>query len=174
MINKNLETQQVRDTLQISTDIGILNWAFYIIGFPWESEQDILRNVADLQSLDIHQLRISIATPFPGTRWHKEISGSALHPDLSLYDTNHLVYDHPTISPERMKELQNEVFIRFYRSMKYRNRVAKMVKKFPHLRESFDEFLVYIDSQIELLESGHINITQVYTTNGFFSKGILT
>ena len=139
-----------------------MNWAFYIIGFPWESEKDILDATDSLPNLGIHQLRISIATPFPGSQWHREMPKSALHPDLSLYDTNHLVYDHPTISPERMKELQNEVFIRFYRSPRYHERIVKMTKKFPHLRESFDEFLAYIDSQIELLETGQKDITQVY------------
>ena len=161
-INKRWEVRQIAEALRMSSDLGIINWAFYIIGFPWENELDILSAAAGLASLDIHQLRVSIATPFPGSGWHKEFPPSALSPELSLYDTNHLVYDHPTISPERMKELQNEVFIRFYRSAKYRENVANMARKFPHLRKSFDEFLAYMDSNIELLKTGPKEITKVH------------
>lgn len=169
----SVTSQEAFKSLSYASDLGLINLGYTMIGLPWEKEQDILQNAADLQSLNIHQLRISIATPFPGSQWHREMPESALHPDLSLYDTNHLVYDHPTISPARMKELQNEVFIRFYHSKKYRDRVVKMVKKFPRLRESFDEFLAYIDSQIELLESGQKEITQVYTLDKATGKGIL-
>ena len=162
-IRKKQTLSDISRSLSASAYQGILNWGCYIIGFPWEREEDILHAAANLDSLDIHQLRVSIATPFPGSQWHKEMPKSQLYPDLSLYDTNHLVYEHPTISPERMKELQNEVFIRFYRSKKYRDKVAKMVKKFPHLRESFDEFLAYIDTNVDKLRSGQKEITETYT-----------
>lgn len=173
-IKKKQTSADISRTLATSADRGILNWGCYIIGFPWENEKDILDTTANLNSMDIHQLRVSIATPFPGSQWHKEMPKSQLHPDLSLYDTNHLVYEHPTISPERMKELQNEVFIRFYRSPKYYERVVKMTNRFPHLRESFDEFLAYIDSQIELLETGQKDITQVYTLDKFAGRKVPT
>jgi len=162
-INKRQTIIDISRSLSAATNEGILNWGCYIIGFPWEKEEDILLAAAKLDSLDIHQLRVSIATPFPGSKWYKEIQKSSLNRDLSLYDTNHLVYEHPTISPERMKELQNEVFIRFYRSPKYHERVVKMTKKFPHLKESFDEFMAYIYSQIKLLESGQTEIMHTHT-----------
>jgi radical SAM superfamily enzyme YgiQ (UPF0313 family) len=160
-INKQQNCIDVKTSLAAAADCGILNWGCYIIGFPWENEKDILKAAEDLPSLNIHQLRLTIATPFPGSEWFAKLPNSALNPDFSLYDTNHLVYDHPTISPERMKELQNEIFVHFYRSSMYRNNVARMIKKFPHLRESFDEFLAYIDSQIKNILSGEKEITEI-------------
>lgn len=167
-------SQEAFKSLSYASDLGLINLGYTMIGLPWENEEDILKSPYELCNYDIHHLRIGIATPLPGSQWYNEISKSALNPDLSLYDTNHLVYDHPTISPERMKELQNEVFIRFYRSPRYHERVVKMTKKFPHLRESFDEFLAYIDSQIELLETGQKDITQVYTLDKFAGRKVPT
>lgn len=165
--NKKQQTRaEVVRRLREAANCGILNWGCCIVGFPWESEGDILRTADDLPSLDIHQLRVSIATPFPGSEWHKELPPAALHPDLSLYDTNHLVYDHPTISPERMKELQNEVFRRFYRSSRYHDRVSRMVRQFPHLRESFDEWLAYIDENLDRLDAGETELTQILAPTG--------
>lgn len=137
------------ETLHGSSNLGIINLGYTMIGLPWETENSILNMAEKLDNYDIHQLRIAIATPLPGSQWYKEMPKSSLNPDLSLYDTNHLVYDHPTISPARMKELQNEVFVRFYRSTKYRNKVAKMIRDFPHLKDGFDEFLAYIDGNID-------------------------
>jgi len=161
-IGKKQSRADVASSLQAAAHSGILNWGCYIVGFPWETEEDILTTASALAELDIHQLRISIATPFPGSRWHDEMPKAALDPDLSLYDTNHLVYEHPTISSERMKELQNEIFIRFYQSTHYRDRVTAMTRRFPYLRESFDEFLGYVDSKSELLRSGQTDIAEVY------------
>lgn len=172
-MKKQQTSSDVRRSLAQAADVGILNWGCYIIGFPWESERDILGTSAHLVEYDIHQLRLSIATPFPGSQWYKQMPASSLNPNLALYDTNHLVYDHPTISPERMKDLQNEVFVRFYKSAKYRDRAANMVRRFPHLRESFDEFLSYIDSKIALLEGGETEITEIYGPQALVVERVL-
>jgi radical SAM superfamily enzyme YgiQ (UPF0313 family) len=163
----NLERMEKRQSiadaqraLKAATDCGILNWGCYIIGFPWDTERSILDAVEVLGVMDIHQLRISIATPFPGSEWYSKISKSALHPDLRLYDTNHLVYDHSSISAKRMKELQNELFVRFYGSREYRDRLGRMIHLHPHLRESVDEWLAYIDTNIEKLAGGTVELTQ--------------
>lgn len=153
-LGKQQSQRDVARSLGGAAKQGILNWGCCIIGFPWETEAAILGSVEKLLELDIHQLRIAIATPLPGSQWYDEMPRESLDPDLSLYDTNHLVYDHPTISAGRMKELQNELFVRFYSAPRYRARVASMIKDFPHLRESFDEFLAYIDAKIDLLLSG--------------------
>ncbi|MEJ2745296.1 MAG: radical SAM protein [bacterium] len=159
-INKQQSQARIRRVLEMSADLGILNWGTYMIGFPEETEASIRSTSRELQNMDIHQLRISIATPFPGSEWYSKISKSALHPDLRLYDTNHLVYDHSSISAKRMKELQNELFVRFYGSREYRDRLGRMIHLHPHLRESVDEWLAYIDTNIEKLAGGTVELTQ--------------
>lgn len=162
-LRKRQTHRDIKRSLGLAAKHGILTWGCFIIGFPWETEKEILALREDLSRIDVHQLRVSIATPLPGSDWHKEMPASALNPDLSLYDTNHLVYDHPTISPRRMKELQREVFTSFYQSTAYRDRVARMCHEFPHLRESFDEFLSFIDSDVILLDEGLRDISQPYS-----------
>lgn len=160
-MDKMQSIADARRALKAASACGILNWGCYIIGFPWDTERSILDAAEVLADIDIHQLRISIATPFPGSVWHGQCAASALNPDLSLYDTNHLVYDHPSISAARMKELQNELFVRFYRSREYQARVTHMVKEFPHLKGSFDEWLAYIDVSIGRLSAGAVELTHV-------------
>ncbi len=172
-LQKRQTSSMIQRSLHLAASEGILNWGCCIIGFPWENEGDILKTADLLSELDIHQLRLSIATPLPGCQWYKDMPKSSLNPDLSLYDTNHLVYDHPTISPARMKKLQNEVFVRFYRSTKYRNKVAKMIRNFPHLNDSFDEFLAYIDGNIDKILGGQKEITKIHVHENSLTDKIL-
>jgi radical SAM superfamily enzyme YgiQ (UPF0313 family) len=139
-IGKRHTLGQARQVLHWADEAGIFNWAFTMIGFPWQSGRDILDATVKLARLPIHQLRVSIATPFHGTPWF-----SAFPPitekRAERFDTNHLVYRHPSISSARMKELQRLCFRKFYGSRHYSQRMDSLARRFPHLRESIGEFL---------------------------------
>jgi radical SAM superfamily enzyme YgiQ (UPF0313 family) len=128
----------------LANESGMLVWGYYMIGFGWETKESILTSTQKLPELGIHRLRLGIVTPFPGCQWYREIDKSLLDPDLSLYDTQHLVYQHPTISPTEMEALMWEVYRSFYHSPTYKKRVEATRKKYPYFGNSFDEFLHYI------------------------------
>lgn len=134
----------IKHALEMAVEAGLMTWGYYIIGFPWETEESILRDAERMIELPIHRLRLSIATPLPGSEWFDKMKFEKSS-DWSEYDTNHLVYDHPTLKPERVKDLQREIFQRFYRSPSYGDRVAEMVRKHPELKASFDAHLGYVD-----------------------------
>lgn len=135
---------QIQKSVSLANEAGMLVWGVYIIGFPWETKESILTNAQMLPRLGIHRLRVSIATPLPGSQWYREIDKSLLNPDLSLYNTDHLVYEHPTITPEEAKELQHKVCRMFYYSPAYWSHVQKTIKRFPYFSKSFEEFLCYV------------------------------
>lgn len=141
---------KIMNVLKLSEERGIANIGMIMIGFDYETEDDISRYRQELTNYPIHQLRVSIATPFPGTDFRKRLKqqGHSFDPDLSKWDTGHLVYDHPTISPERMEELQYEIVRNFYQSKKWDKRISSIAKNFPRLRQSADEFRDYISSNL--------------------------
>lgn len=142
-IGKRQTPRQSVDALGWSQDNGMFNWAFYIIGYPWQTDRDILSECEVLIDYPIHQLRVSIATPFPGTPWAEHFP-YVRERNLALYDSNQLVYEHPTISPARMKDLQAAVLHRFYSSSAYHSRMATLGLQFPDLRPSIDEFMAHV------------------------------
>ena len=133
----------IKRALEMAVDAGLMTWGYYIIGFPWETEESILHDAEKMIELPLHRLRLSIATPLPGSEWFDKMTYEKSS-DWSEYDTNHLVYDHPTLKPDRLKDIQREIFQRFYRSRSYGDRVAEMVKKHPELKDSFDAHLTYV------------------------------
>jgi len=143
---KGSSPEHVYEILKKSESLGVFNHGLIMIGFDYEKEQDILKYAQELPYYPIHQLRVSIATPFPGTAFEKRLKRKGIEFDsnLSNYDTGHLVYEHPSISPERMIELQHKIIREFYQSKQWNKRITQMAKDFPHLKKSIGEFREYI------------------------------
>lgn len=143
-IGRRHSSDLAQDALAWSESQGIFNWAFTIMGFPWQGEEEIVQEYMQLNSIPIHQLRVSIATPFPGTEW------AASFPALSdkryeHFDTNCLVYSHPTLTTERMKVLQGMVLYDFYKDHRYDRRMRSMARRFPDLKCSIEQFRSRVD-----------------------------
>jgi len=142
---KNLENKKTEKILKEAHDMGILNQLFYMIGFPWDTEDSILKETEVLRNYYGHQLRVTIATPLLGSEWFNKIDKNLLSKDRSLYDTNHLVYNHPSLTPKKTKYLQQEVFRKFYENNSYLERILDITEKLkvenPYLKDSFIEYL---------------------------------
>ncbi len=148
IIKKPITIPQMNEVLQWSEKRGILNWAFTMIGFPWQHENGIEVAGARLPELAIHQLRVSIATPFPGTTWATSYPPLLRVPSLH-FDTSHLTFRHPTISAGQMTRLRLQTLRRFYTATSYRERMAKMARSFPQLQESIAQFLFNVDQWLQ-------------------------
>ena len=143
---KDDETMRV---LSVAEDAGILNTAFYIIGWHnffeniGDNKAKILRDAQSLPHYPIHRLRITIGTPLPGSQFYKTCKERGLLTDQELahYDTEHLVYKHPSLEPKDISALRSEVYRQFYGSQAYKERVSRMVSRHPEYKKTFDEFL---------------------------------
>ena len=143
---KGSNQDKIRNVLNMFSKRGIVNVGMIMIGFDYETEQDILRYVEQLPKYNIHQLRISIATPFPGTAFEKRLKEKGINfdPDLSKWDTGHLVYEHPTISPSKMLDLLRQIVNSFYSSKEWNKRMKDFVSEHPRMKKSVEEFRNYV------------------------------
>jgi radical SAM superfamily enzyme YgiQ (UPF0313 family) len=140
-----LTKEAAEKVLRTSVDIGLINSIFYIIGFPWETRESILRDARGLGDYCAHQFNVGIATPFPGTRWRTRMNPALLETNWSRYDRKTLVYRHETISAQEMKRLQEKIFREFYASPKYIEQVRELVEREPRLEQSFNDYFRQIE-----------------------------
>ena len=80
---------------------GALTIAGYILGFPGDTGESILRDVRIIQrELPVDLLEFFVLTPLPGSQDHKELHdrGVALEADLNLYDSAHVTAPHARMS----------------------------------------------------------------------------
>jgi len=131
---------RIKRVMEETLDLGMLPHAFYMLGFPWETQESILAAIEPLMGLSILQLRIAFATPFPGSAWYNEIKSRVVASDLSLFDCEHLVFKHNHFSDASLRLTADTVYREFYHSKSYQKRVEKFVNRWPHYQQSFKEF----------------------------------
>lgn len=83
--------------------------AFYILGFEQDTVQSIRDDIDRLTAFDIDVVQVQVLTPFPNTEQRASIKAKYGISDtnLSKYNARNLVWNHPHISAEEMRELQH-------------------------------------------------------------------
>jgi len=104
---KGNDSRQIKELLLAMKQDRVLSQIFYIIGFPQDSEGSIRNDILELKKYDVDAPQIQILTPYPNTRQYEEIEHAYgfINSDLSKYDSTHLVWRHPRISPDKMRDL---------------------------------------------------------------------
>ena len=99
-------------------DNGIDILAFYILGYFTDSPETIEQTIQYAKSLNTFGAQFTIATPYPGTPWHSDLSKQndvyQLDPDFGQYNQYSLVYKHPNLSKEQVDSLKEKAYRKYY------------------------------------------------------------
>ncbi len=80
---------------------GCFTYAGYIIGFPTDTPETIVRDIEIIKrELPLDLLEFFCLTPLPGSEDHKKLltAGVAMDPDMNRYDLEHVTTGHPIMS----------------------------------------------------------------------------
>jgi len=81
--------------------VGCFTYAGYILGFPTDTPESIVRDIKIIQrELPLDLLEFFCLTPLPGSEDHKRLAlgGVGMDPDMNKYDLEHVVTCHPKMS----------------------------------------------------------------------------
>ena len=96
---------------------GAITCAGYIIGFPGDTKESILRDVEIIKrELPLDVLEFFFLTPLPGSEDHKTLlaQGVWMDPDLNKYDLNHRVSHHARMSDQEWEDVYRDAWAAFY------------------------------------------------------------
>ncbi|MGI9035236.1 MAG: B12-binding domain-containing radical SAM protein [Pyrinomonadaceae bacterium] len=96
---------------------GIVTYCGYILGFPTDTKETILRDIRIIQKeLPVDLLEFFYLTPLPGSEDHKKLreAGIAMDADLNKYDLNHAVTAHPLMSRAEWAETYRAAWETYY------------------------------------------------------------
>jgi len=96
---------------------GILIYAGYITGFPYDTAESILNDLDVIKKeLPIDVLEIHYLTPLPGSEDHQKLfrAGAWMDPDLNKYDLHHITCEHPHMSKAEWAYAYRESWKRYY------------------------------------------------------------
>jgi hypothetical protein len=108
---------EYRAMLQKWRDHGALTCAGYILGFPADTKESILRDIEIIKrELPLDLLEFFYLTPLPGSEDHRQAAakGVWMDPDLNKYDLNHRVSHHSKMSDAEWEEAYRVAWASYY------------------------------------------------------------
>ncbi len=96
---------------------GVTVFAGYILGFPSDTPESIIRDIKTIQrELPIDLLEFHCLTPLPGSEDHQRLhkAGAYLDPDLNKYDLEHVTTTHSTMSTAQWEQVYQDAWTTFY------------------------------------------------------------
>ena len=92
---------EYRTMLQAWRNAGVITYAGYILGFPADTPESIVRDIHLIQrELPVDLLEFFYLTPLPGSEDHQKLhlEGVEMDPDMNRYDLEHVTTAHPLMS----------------------------------------------------------------------------
>ncbi|MDP3921212.1 MAG: radical SAM protein [Candidatus Omnitrophota bacterium] len=111
------QLKEYRVMLQKWHEYGALTYAGYIIGFPGDTYESIMRDVEFLKrELPLDFAEFFIMTPLPGSKDHQGhyLAKVPMEADTNLYDTMHVCMKHPKMSNEELMRAYDDAWKSFY------------------------------------------------------------
>jgi len=108
---------EYRVMLQKWREAGAITYAGYILGFPSDTKESILRDIEIIKrELPLDILEFFFLTPLPGSEDHKVLSqkGVWMDPDINKYDLNHRVAHHGKMSDAEWEEAYRAAWQAYY------------------------------------------------------------
>ena len=108
---------EYRKMLQAWHQSGASTWAGYILGFPGDTRESILRDMEIIKKeLPLDILELFILTPLPGSEDHQKLwkQGVWMDPDLNKYDVHHRCVHHPKMSDAEFDQVYKEAWLAYY------------------------------------------------------------
>ena len=72
LVRKHLDLEKVRRTIEDAVDLGIYTMGFFMLGFPTETREDVLRTIRFARESRLHAAHFHLLTPFRGTDLYRE------------------------------------------------------------------------------------------------------
>jgi hypothetical protein len=96
---------------------GIITLAGYILGFPADTPESIKRDIEIIQrELPLDIIEFFCLTPLPGSEDHQVLwkSGTAMDPDLNIYDVEHVCTAHSRMSKDEWERAYQDAWRQYY------------------------------------------------------------
>jgi anaerobic magnesium-protoporphyrin IX monomethyl ester cyclase len=113
-MNKGITTAKVEQALSWSKEAGIMNWGYFIIGLPGETEATIRASIDFAKKLPLDLVLFHIAAPHPGTPFFFEVVENGWFRPGTRWEEVDMdrstVLDYPNLKAEELERWAQRAF----------------------------------------------------------------
>jgi anaerobic magnesium-protoporphyrin IX monomethyl ester cyclase len=119
IIGKGITLDQARKAVADAKAVGMETFAFFMLGLPGETEEDLQKTVDFAIELNPHFAKFPFTTPMPGTQLFNSLDAEGR---IKTYDWEKYfftmptkeIYDHPTLSWDILEKYEKTAYRSFY------------------------------------------------------------
>ncbi len=128
-IGKGFSLDRVKKVVKWCKELDFMTSACFIIGFPWEGEEEVQNTLRFARELDTDLPLFLRLTLFPGTPLYKEFAeGNKEYKDLGLlYGEREFATHSPALGPNRLSVLMRKAYQKTYLSPLKLARLARLL-----------------------------------------------
>lgn len=146
-IRKNIEPEQIRESVSMIRKQGIDTILFCVVGFPGETKESIEKTISFLKTLDTTFITLGIAVPAPGTDFYRYVEENdyLLTKDWSLYDPmKKPVFSYPWLTSDEIAYYSTHGLRQFYLRPKYISERLRSIRSVSEAVAYFRNFLGFM------------------------------
>ena len=152
VLNKGINLKEAIETFKMTKKIGISTFAYFMIGAPTETREDILETIKFAKKLDPDFVHITIFMPFPGTEAYvKGLEKGVIEEDYWRKFAENPVkefrskYWEEVLSAEELQGLISHAYKQFY------TRPGYIIKRLLKIR-TFEELKKKVKAGLKVLK----------------------
>ena len=124
IIKKQIDLEQVKETINIYKRNKISTLGYFIVGFPHESYEDCVKSARNAMRLGFDYVQFSVLTPYPNTEIYRQLLKEGREDHWLEFardpkDNYILPHLHSTISKSKIERLVNYTYKKFYFSPQF-------------------------------------------------------
>ncbi|NQU94916.1 MAG: radical SAM protein [Candidatus Omnitrophica bacterium] len=140
-IKKGIKLERIEEVFKITRKYGIEIWAFFIMGLPGETADDIRKTIEFAKKINPDIAKFHILKPFPGTEVYDELLGNNLIFEHNF--DNYGIHTSPVhrlkdLTAEEIRDLQKRAYREFYLRPGIFLKQARRLKSIHRLKLNFD------------------------------------
>lgn len=138
LLNKDTNIDRVLDSIRLTRKAGIMVKCYFMIGFPWEKEEDIEQTLSFARKINPDFATFSICNPYPGCHLFENVRETFEEDDFS--DMNHLSGKYSVsghFTSHQLGEMVGRAYRDYYLRPGYVWNTVKRIRSLDDLMHSF-------------------------------------
>ncbi len=127
-LHKEITLEQAKEAVRLCRTYGILSYAYFVLGLPWETRETLRQTFYFSRQLDSDLVEYYFAYPYPGTELYDFVATHGLLDGLPAQSQAAPAFDTFHLKKHEMEKMRRQALLQFYLRPRYLLRTASRIR----------------------------------------------